>query len=162
MQTSKTRDWMQKKCVRDGVSQETLFTIGNEMVLFRRCLLGEDGKSTLWEIFLMQSQKGWLEPLANETGLKQCYRGVKRHPFFVHFSKIWPNYDQIWVKKEKRILHFRSFWVACKILLYPGRDLNPHALASSRFWVYRVYHSTTRAFYLVENWKWKVKLIAEY
>ena len=29
--------------------------------------------------------------------------------------------------------------------LYPGRDLNPHAVAGSRFWVYRVYHSTTRA-----------------
>ena len=29
--------------------------------------------------------------------------------------------------------------------LYPGRDLNPHAIADSRFWVYRVYHSATRA-----------------
>lgn len=35
--------------------------------------------------------------------------------------------------------------LTCQCALYPGRDLNPHALASSRFWVYRVYHSTTRA-----------------
>ena len=68
-----------------------------------------------------------------------------------NMTKIWPNLGH----KRKRILRFFSFWVTCKILLYPGRDLNPHALASSRFWVYRVYHSTTRAFE-IENWKLKI------
>ena len=63
------------------------------------------------------------------------------HRFLENMTKIWPNLGC----KRKRILHFDLFWVTCKILLYPGRDLNPHALASSRFWVYRVYHSTTRA-----------------
>ena len=40
---------------------------------------------------------GWV--VLNEE-LKQCLRGVKRHPFFIPFLKWWPKGGQIWNIKE--------------------------------------------------------------
>lgn len=63
--------------------------------------------------------------------------------------------EERWTFRSDKI---KRHWV-CSAVSYPGRDLNPHALASSRFWVYRVYHSTTRAFLRWEVWGMRSEIL---
>ena len=64
-----------------------------------------------------------------EEELQKCLRGVIRHlifiPFFEKVAKLWPKLGY----KRKKILHFRSFRVTCKIFLVPGTGLEPALLS---------------------------------
>ena len=76
---------------------------------------------TVWRVLL------WMGCFEEE--LKQCLRGVKRHPFFISFlekvAKRWPKLGY----KRKKILHSHSFRVTCKISLVPGTGLEPALLS---------------------------------